>query len=51
MPQMAPISWMSLYLFFSLLFFMSCILNFYIFMYIPKTTSSKKNKTPFHWKW
>nr|AML25760.1 ATP synthase F0 subunit 8 [Scolytinae sp. BMNH 1274287] len=52
MPQMAPISWITLYLFFSMLFVVTCILNFYTFKYSPQlSSSSKMNKNLSHWKW
>nr|UZT26989.1 ATP synthase F0 subunit 8 [Euwallacea similis] len=51
MPQMAPLSWITLYLFFSMLFILSCIMNFYLFNYTPKTSLSSPNKKMFSWKW
>nr|AOY40049.1 ATP synthase F0 subunit 8 [Scolytinae sp. BMNH 1040341] len=51
MPQMAPISWITLYLFFSFLFIVTCILNFYIFKYPPQSSITQSGKTTFNWKW
>nr|AML26213.1 ATP synthase F0 subunit 8 [Scolytinae sp. BMNH 1274299] len=51
MPQMAPISWLTLYLFFSMLFLITCILNFFMFKYEPKTNTNPKKKMFYIWKW
>nr|YP_009947897.1 ATP synthase F0 subunit 8 [Aclees cribratus]QOH97065.1 ATP synthase F0 subunit 8 [Aclees cribratus]QZI85937.1 ATP synthase F0 subunit 8 [Aclees taiwanensis] len=51
MPQMAPMSWLTLYLFFSFLFLMSMILNYYMFLYSPKTKLLKESKKIINWKW
>nr|AML26180.1 ATP synthase F0 subunit 8 [Scolytinae sp. BMNH 1274290] len=51
MPQMAPINWITLYMLFSMLFIMSCILNYYMFMYTPTNKTIQVNKTLLNWKW
>nr|AOY39775.1 ATP synthase F0 subunit 8 [Xyleborinus saxesenii] len=51
MPQMAPISWMSLYTMFIILFMMTCILIYFIFLYTPKMLTSKKTEMKYSWKW
>nr|ARH54133.1 ATP synthase F0 subunit 8 [Bradybatus kellneri] len=51
MPQMAPINWLSLYFFFLFLFILTIIMNYYIFLYLPKTNTKKSNKILFNWKW
>nr|AOY39672.1 ATP synthase F0 subunit 8 [Scolytinae sp. BMNH 1040080] len=51
MPQMAPISWISLYLFFTALFIMMCIFNFYTFKYSPQLKYISPKKLTFNWKW
>nr|AML26593.1 ATP synthase F0 subunit 8 [Scolytinae sp. BMNH 1274713] len=51
MPQMAPISWMTLYLFFSVLFALMCILNFFMFSYSPKMSTLMKKEMILNWKW
>nr|AWN56095.1 ATP synthase F0 subunit 8 [Anthonomus grandis] len=51
MPQMAPLSWLSLYLYFFLLFIISIILNYYMFLYEPKISHMKSNKININWKW
>nr|UYG48405.1 ATP synthase F0 subunit 8 [Chrysops sp.] len=53
MPQMAPISWLLLFIVFSLTFMMFNIMNYYSFL--PPTPKSNEinNLTisPFNWKW
>nr|AML26162.1 ATP synthase F0 subunit 8 [Scolytinae sp. BMNH 1274286] len=51
MPQMAPISWVTLYLFFSALFILTCILNFYNFKYSPQLKCISFKKLTSNWKW
>nr|YP_009441880.1 ATP synthase F0 subunit 8 [Xylosandrus crassiusculus]AOY40075.1 ATP synthase F0 subunit 8 [Xylosandrus crassiusculus] len=50
MPQMAPISWITLYMFFTILFLMMCIVNYYIFLYNP-TNKIVKQAMNYSWKW
>nr|YP_010701694.1 ATP synthase F0 subunit 8 [Dasysyrphus albostriatus]WCJ53255.1 ATP synthase F0 subunit 8 [Dasysyrphus albostriatus] len=53
MPQMAPISWLFLFMFFSMIFILFNMMNYFI--YFPLTSSSKKlnkiNTTSMNWKW
>nr|YP_010894940.1 ATP synthase F0 subunit 8 [Phortica variegata]QXG19615.1 ATP synthase F0 subunit 8 [Phortica variegata]QXG19628.1 ATP synthase F0 subunit 8 [Phortica variegata]WJW73453.1 ATP synthase F0 subunit 8 [Phortica variegata] len=53
MPQMAPISWLSLFLIFTVSFILFCILNYY--SYIPTSPKSSNLKTSslnsMNWKW
>nr|AML26123.1 ATP synthase F0 subunit 8 [Scolytinae sp. BMNH 1274277] len=51
MPQMAPISWICLYLFFSILFMLVCIMNYYTFSYKPTNKTMTSNKILSLWKW
>nr|AOY39984.1 ATP synthase F0 subunit 8 [Scolytinae sp. BMNH 1040174] len=51
MPQMAPISWVTLYIMFTLLFIMTCVMNYYIFLYKPKNVEKEKIKSLYSWKW
>nr|UOU84892.1 ATP synthase F0 subunit 8 [Themira lucida] len=53
MPQMAPISWLSLFIMFSITFLLFNILNYYSFLPTsPKQSeSSKIHSSPFNWKW
>nr|AML26406.1 ATP synthase F0 subunit 8 [Staphylinidae sp. BMNH 1274637] len=51
MPQMAPMNWLSLFIFFIVIFFMFNSLNYFCFLYQPKTFSLKKKHTQINWKW
>nr|AML26193.1 ATP synthase F0 subunit 8 [Scolytinae sp. BMNH 1274291] len=51
MPQMAPLAWITLFLFFSILFFITCIINFFMFQYHPKHENMKNYKISPSWKW
>nr|ALO70639.1 ATP synthase F0 subunit 8 [Ischnosoma splendidum] len=51
MPQMAPMNWLSLFIYFSIIFMMFNTLNYFSFLYKPKTFTFKVNKTIFNWKW
>nr|WRV01076.1 ATP synthase F0 subunit 8 [Palaemon australis] len=52
MPQMAPLLWLNLYLFFTIVFVLIIIMNFY--MKPTMKISAPIKKTTFHpqtWKW
>nr|YP_010894849.1 ATP synthase F0 subunit 8 [Amiota setosa]WJW73362.1 ATP synthase F0 subunit 8 [Amiota setosa] len=53
MPQMAPISWLSLFIIFSISFILFSILNYYC--YLPSSPKSsnlnKYNLNSMNWKW
>nr|UFZ13794.1 ATP synthase F0 subunit 8 [Anachauliodes laboissierei] len=52
MPQMAPLSWILLFLFFTIMFIIFNMMNYYI--YSPKNLDSnlnKLNKFTNNWKW
>nr|YP_009442010.1 ATP synthase F0 subunit 8 [Gnathotrichus materiarius]AOY40231.1 ATP synthase F0 subunit 8 [Gnathotrichus materiarius] len=51
MPQMAPLSWTSLLVYFSVLLMISVAINYYIFSYKPKTSTPKAQKSLINWKW
>nr|ANJ70363.1 ATP synthase F0 subunit 8 [Colymbetes fuscus] len=53
MPQMAPMSWLTLYIFFAVIFMMFNFMNYYMFMINPssQTTNKKMSKKSFNWKW
>nr|YP_010272318.1 ATP synthase F0 subunit 8 [Meloe mediterraneus]UKE80239.1 ATP synthase F0 subunit 8 [Meloe mediterraneus] len=52
MPQMAPLNWLSLLLFFIMIFMLTNSLNFYSFIYQVKTLSPKQShKIKLTWKW
>nr|ALO70404.1 ATP synthase F0 subunit 8 [Bolitobius castaneus] len=52
MPQMAPMSWLTLFIYFVMIFIFFNLINYFSFSYKPKTFSfmaSKINKI--NWKW
>nr|AND96580.1 ATP synthase F0 subunit 8 [Oniticellus egregius] len=51
MPQMAPINWLTLLFYFSLIFMMFNCMNYYSFNYQIKLFSLKKIKKIMNWKW
>nr|ARH54120.1 ATP synthase F0 subunit 8 [Brachyta interrogationis] len=51
MPQMAPLNWLTLFLFFIIIFLIFNSLNYFIFLYKIKSKISSKNKILFNWKW
>nr|AXS66213.1 ATP synthase F0 subunit 8 [Cerambycidae sp. 1 KM-2017] len=51
MPQMAPMNWLALMFFFSMIFIMFNIMNYFSFYYNTKTSSKKQKKTSYSWKW
>nr|ANJ70260.1 ATP synthase F0 subunit 8 [Hydroporus discretus] len=52
MPQMAPMNWLILYIFFSLTFIMFNFLNYYLFLINKKNNNTNKLlKKSFNWKW
>nr|YP_009441841.1 ATP synthase F0 subunit 8 [Ips sexdentatus]AOY39594.1 ATP synthase F0 subunit 8 [Ips sexdentatus]AVC55946.1 ATP synthase F0 subunit 8 [Ips sexdentatus] len=54
MPQMAPMNWLTLFLFFSILFILTIFLNyfFHLFPSINLFNQQKKNnKLLKNWKW
>nr|ANJ70480.1 ATP synthase F0 subunit 8 [Hydroporus erythrocephalus] len=52
MPQMAPMNWMILYIFFSFIFILFNFLNYYLFMINSKKNNINKIlNNSFNWKW
>nr|AYU71323.1 ATP synthase F0 subunit 8 [Scirtes sp. 2 ACP-2013] len=52
MPQMAPMSWLNLLIYFVLIFLLLNLLNYFLYMKSNKQISSfKKNKISMNWKW
>nr|UHA55336.1 ATP synthase F0 subunit 8 [Dimorphopteryx sp. 1 GYN-2021] len=55
MPQMFPLNWVALFVYFILIFIMFNILNFYLTIIFKNNKSSKKlfylNKNYLNWKW
>nr|AFQ62210.1 ATP synthase F0 subunit 8 [Hypomedon debilicornis] len=52
MPQMAPMNWLFLFIFFILIFLMFNSLNYFSFIYNNKSMINKNSKTfNINWKW
>nr|YP_009229168.1 ATP synthase F0 subunit 8 [Anoplophora chinensis]ALS54020.1 ATP synthase F0 subunit 8 [Anoplophora chinensis]UNB14369.1 ATP synthase F0 subunit 8 [Anoplophora chinensis] len=51
MPQMAPLNWLILYLYFLMIFFIFNIINFYSFNYNIKFSKKSKSSLIYNWKW
>nr|AXS64897.1 ATP synthase F0 subunit 8 [Tenebrionoidea sp. 13 KM-2017] len=51
MPQMAPLNWLTLMIFFVLILVIFNGLNYFSFTYIPKTETSVKKQFTLNWKW
>nr|YP_009442874.1 ATP synthase F0 subunit 8 [Typhlatya miravetensis]SCN12522.1 ATP synthase F0 subunit 8 [Typhlatya miravetensis] len=52
MPQMAPLLWLNLFIFFSFSFMLFFILNYFLTPYSKKKQTSKtKEAKKLNWKW
>nr|YP_010166702.1 ATP synthase F0 subunit 8 [Nectoporus subrotundus]QRV62793.1 ATP synthase F0 subunit 8 [Nectoporus subrotundus] len=52
MPQMAPMNWLMLYMFFSVIFILFNFMNYYMFLTLKHLSSSKNLSKKFYsWKW
>nr|ALO70993.1 ATP synthase F0 subunit 8 [Pselaphinae sp. 3 EF-2015] len=51
MPQMSPMNWILLYLFFSFIFIMFNFLNYYYMIYNIKFNKNYKIMNKLNWKW
>nr|WGO57785.1 ATP synthase F0 subunit 8 [Jacobsonina sp.] len=52
MPQMMPLSWLSLYIFFSLMLLLFSFMNYYSHIPQPLSSDKKNIKTKtMNWKW
>nr|AXS66163.1 ATP synthase F0 subunit 8 [Cerambycidae sp. 9 KM-2017] len=51
MPQMAPLNWLILFIFFLSIFFLFNIMNYYIINLTPEKKITSKIKTSINWKW
>nr|ALO77208.1 ATP synthase F0 subunit 8 [Glaresis sp. GLA01] len=51
MPQMAPLSWLTLFVIFTLTFLILNSLNYYNFIYTPKTQKFTVKPIKNNWKW
>nr|YP_010507236.1 ATP synthase F0 subunit 8 [Episcapha fortunii]UXF64387.1 ATP synthase F0 subunit 8 [Episcapha fortunii] len=51
MPQMSPLSWLTLFIYFIMIFFMVNSLNYFSFMYPISMLKKKETFFQFNWKW
>nr|UZC54061.1 ATP synthase F0 subunit 8 [Nipponoluciola cruciata]UZC54074.1 ATP synthase F0 subunit 8 [Nipponoluciola cruciata] len=51
MPQMAPLSWLNLFIYFILVFIMFNTMNCFSLMYTNKSEKQKKSIKTLSWKW
>nr|AFQ62389.1 ATP synthase F0 subunit 8 [Kateretes pedicularius] len=51
MPQMAPLSWLSLFFYFTLIFLMFNSMNYFSFIYKNKSSKLNKSMLKYSWKW
>nr|QWL15069.1 ATP synthase F0 subunit 8 [Epuraea sp.] len=51
MPQMAPLNWLTLFIYFVMIFFIHNVLNYFSFMYKIKSFESNKSLINLFWKW
>nr|QAT19773.1 ATP synthase F0 subunit 8 [Eucryptorrhynchus scrobiculatus]QGA70742.1 ATP synthase F0 subunit 8 [Eucryptorrhynchus scrobiculatus]QGA70746.1 ATP synthase F0 subunit 8 [Eucryptorrhynchus scrobiculatus]QGA70747.1 ATP synthase F0 subunit 8 [Eucryptorrhynchus scrobiculatus]QGA70748.1 ATP synthase F0 subunit 8 [Eucryptorrhynchus scrobiculatus] len=52
MPQMAPMSWLIMYMLFTFMFILLIIFNYFTFLYLPnKKNYTILNKKKMNWKW
>nr|QWB85706.1 ATP synthase F0 subunit 8 [Chlorophorus diadema diadema] len=51
MPQMAPLNWLMLFWFFTVIFILFNMMNYYSLNYDPKEVKTAKTKLKFNWKW
>nr|WCQ78432.1 ATP synthase F0 subunit 8 [Agriotes sp. GTI-28] len=51
MPQMAPLSWLNLFIMFVMTFLVLNSLNYFSFMYKNSQSKSMPKMTSINWKW
>nr|YP_009528672.1 ATP synthase F0 subunit 8 [Cyrtotrachelus buqueti]AXU05685.1 ATP synthase F0 subunit 8 [Cyrtotrachelus buqueti] len=51
MPQMAPLNWTLLWIFFIILYLFFWIINYYLFIYKPSKSNKPTKKKKLFWKW
>nr|AUJ22844.1 ATP synthase F0 subunit 8 [Ignelater luminosus] len=51
MPQMAPLSWLNLFITFVSMFMIMSTLNYFSFSYTHDQKSTGKKSSQFNWKW
>nr|YP_010254294.1 ATP synthase F0 subunit 8 [Micromus paganus]QTZ19021.1 ATP synthase F0 subunit 8 [Micromus paganus] len=52
MPQMSPLSWILLFIYFIVMLLMFCVMNYFLTYYTtPLSTKKSFNKISLNWKW
>nr|AVN68216.1 ATP synthase F0 subunit 8 [Paranauphoeta circumdata] len=51
MPQMMPLAWLTLFIFFIMTLITFSFINYYLFIPIPNTLHKKINFKSLNWKW
>nr|AYW52632.1 ATP synthase F0 subunit 8 [Elateridae sp. JWH-2018] len=51
MPQMSPLLWINLFIFFIMVFLIFNSLNYFSFSYKPQTMAPSSTKKMINWKW
>nr|AXS65943.1 ATP synthase F0 subunit 8 [Scarabaeoidea sp. KM-2017] len=51
MPQMAPLNWLILFFFFTMIYLIFNMLNYFIFQYNIKSSLKIKKQNKINWKW
>nr|YP_010946846.1 ATP synthase F0 subunit 8 [Rhabdoblatta nigrovittata]WGO57603.1 ATP synthase F0 subunit 8 [Rhabdoblatta nigrovittata] len=51
MPQMMPLSWLTLYLFFIMMLLIFSFINYYSFIPHPSSTKKILSSNTLNWKW
>nr|UBN08967.1 ATP synthase F0 subunit 8 [Panesthia tryoni tegminifera] len=51
MPQMMPLSWIMLYMFFIIILFTFSFINYYSFIPLPLLKEKKMSSKIMNWKW
>nr|WGL40360.1 ATP synthase F0 subunit 8 [Hylurgus micklitzi] len=51
MPQMSPMMWLNMYMYFSILFFITIMIIYFSFNYIPSQKFTQLTFKSLNWKW
>nr|AXS65663.1 ATP synthase F0 subunit 8 [Cucujoidea sp. 41 KM-2017] len=51
MPQMAPMNWVILFVYFIMVFMMVNVMVYFSFLYQPKQAQQNKSPLKINWKW
>nr|AXS65833.1 ATP synthase F0 subunit 8 [Curculionoidea sp. 29 KM-2017] len=51
MPQMAPMNWLMLFIYFLILLMLLTSMNYYFYLYYPKKFINMKKNIITNWKW